>query len=446
MFLWTATPQRIILISKLLKIKNFDYVMETCETCLSLNTCKSCEHCNYTVCKSCYNKYFECDLKKTLQCFNCQTMSTQLNSLLSKKLYDYLLKQTLFQNELLKYSCDDVFIHKRQYETKHKLKSLLKKQKMLKKELNDNKKVITILKNKLNNPSVLLNNQFSITTELQKCPVENCNGYFHNSYCESCNQHICEHCFEPVLNDSHKCDAQKKSSISMIKNNSKPCPTCGHYITKISGCDQMWCTQCKTSFNWTTNIAIKSNFHNPHYNEWFLNEIKIQFFQLPSYNDFHIVFNKYNHIYDFHSGFILKFFNLRLSLFLLFDKLYHYGYLFKKQNCNQYLRNDFFLNMIQEKKFKSVLKRRYMSVQRLCLLFDIYHSFFNHIIPIIHSFFLKQKYKPDLIHFHNDMLKFILQFNSNMFDHYLKYNSNSFNLSFDLNTFELVKIKNVKKV
>ena len=38
-------------------------------------------------------------------------------------------------------------------------------------------------------------------------------------------------------------------------------------FTVVRNCDQMWCTQCHTAFNWRTG-RIQDNVHNPHYFEW----------------------------------------------------------------------------------------------------------------------------------------------------------------------------------
>lgn len=38
-------------------------------------------------------------------------------------------------------------------------------------------------------------------------------------------------------------------------------------FTVVKNCDQMWCTQCHTAFNWKTG-KLEKNIHNPHFYEW----------------------------------------------------------------------------------------------------------------------------------------------------------------------------------
>ena len=49
----------------------------------------------------------------------------------------------------------------------------------------------------------------------------------------------------------------------MIKKEAKPCPQCGEFISKVSGCDQMFCIKCSCAFSYNTGIIEKGIIHNP---------------------------------------------------------------------------------------------------------------------------------------------------------------------------------------
>ena len=52
-----------------------------------------------------------------------------------------------------------------------------------------------------------------------------------------------------------------------MKENSKPCPHCNMFISKIDGCNQMWCFNCKGFWDWGTgkkiDIVARTQIHNP---------------------------------------------------------------------------------------------------------------------------------------------------------------------------------------
>lgn len=110
-----------------------------------------------------------------------------------------------------------------------------------------------------------------LTSYLQKitysCQKHNCHGIVSDSVCKMCETEFCKKCRE-ILTSTHKCDEKIIASIRAILDGSHPCPKCATPISKISGCDQMFCTQCHATFSWETGAIITHEIHNPHYFEW----------------------------------------------------------------------------------------------------------------------------------------------------------------------------------
>jgi hypothetical protein len=100
-----------------------------------------------------------------------------------------------------------------------------------------------------------------------QCPTSSCNGVLDaNWYCILCKTTTCAECHEKK-DEEHKCESNTVETIKLLKTNTKPCPKCKANIYKIDGCDQMWCTNCRTAFSWKTG-AIETKIHNPHYYQW----------------------------------------------------------------------------------------------------------------------------------------------------------------------------------
>ena len=104
------------------------------------------------------------------------------------------------------------------------------------------------------------------------CSAENCVGYVmsHDHKCGTCLVEYCSKCFQPK-HSGNKCREEELQTAKLIRESSKPCPKCAVRIHKIEGCDQMWCTQCRTAFSWNTGKIETHEVHNPHYYEWFRN-------------------------------------------------------------------------------------------------------------------------------------------------------------------------------
>lgn len=103
---------------------------------------------------------------------------------------------------------------------------------------------------------------------VRKCPADGCEGFLsQNLSCGLCNIQACKDCHE-IKSEDHVCDPAIVETMKALAKEAKPCPKCSSRISKIDGCDQMWCTQCKTAFSWRTGAIETSVVHNPHYFQW----------------------------------------------------------------------------------------------------------------------------------------------------------------------------------
>jgi hypothetical protein len=106
------------------------------------------------------------------------------------------------------------------------------------------------------------------------CPKSDCKGFITSSWrCGVCEQRVCKSCKEEIGdgNDAlklHACNPDTLATLKQIKQDCRNCPKCKAAINKISGCHQMFCTNCQISFCWRTGEIFHKNIHNPHYFEW----------------------------------------------------------------------------------------------------------------------------------------------------------------------------------
>jgi len=104
---------------------------------------------------------------------------------------------------------------------------------------------------------------------IKACPVTDCRGFLSTQWkCGICDIKVCNKCHDPMTIEPHLCDEEKVASVALIAAEAKPCPKCGVMISKVSGCSQMFCVECKTAFSWTTGKIETGIIHNPHYFEW----------------------------------------------------------------------------------------------------------------------------------------------------------------------------------
>lgn len=102
------------------------------------------------------------------------------------------------------------------------------------------------------------------------CPLEECRGFVDESWvCGMCESKVCRKCHEVVF-ESHECREDDVETAKLLAKDSKACPKCAVMIFKIAGCDQMYCTQCHSSFSWKTLEILNARVHNPHYYDYVL--------------------------------------------------------------------------------------------------------------------------------------------------------------------------------
>lgn len=104
---------------------------------------------------------------------------------------------------------------------------------------------------------------------VRACPADGCRGFLSTQWkCGLCEVRVCSKCHEIKTSADHECHPDHLATAELLNKDSKPCPTCASLIFKISGCDQMFCTSCKTAFSWKTGRVEKGHIHNPHYFEY----------------------------------------------------------------------------------------------------------------------------------------------------------------------------------
>ena len=108
------------------------------------------------------------------------------------------------------------------------------------------------------------------------CNTPQCRGFVTKDTpkCACCNQSTCHRCHQTIVETptlgnhaGHVCADDNIATVQELRRNAKQCPECRVYISKVDGCDQMFCVSCHTAFSWNTGLRINGPIHNPHYFE-----------------------------------------------------------------------------------------------------------------------------------------------------------------------------------
>ena len=109
-------------------------------------------------------------------------------------------------------------------------------------------------------PLVLL----SSSGQIFPCPSTDCRGFVTGKRCAVCKHDVCVRCHE-FDGAEHECNPATLESLAMLSKDSRPCPSCAALIFRSTGCNHMFCTNCRTHFDWESGHTLKTS-SNGHYN------------------------------------------------------------------------------------------------------------------------------------------------------------------------------------
>lgn len=246
----------------------------------------SCPSCKFEHCKKCLKTYL-LETTQEQHCMNCKTVLPYENFMeMTDKTwrlgtYKKHREKILWDREISRLPEAMLEIQK-----KSEIKKLSTELRELKEafELKENAILRKIRRIQMNQPPEGEDEEEVVLTKkkpthyewTQACPKEGCRGFLDKKYeCCVCDDKYCKDCFISIKDEDpeepHTCDKDLVETYKEIRNSAKPCPGCGEFIGKISGCDQMFCTGCGTAFSWNTGQKETGLIHNPHAHQFFQN-------------------------------------------------------------------------------------------------------------------------------------------------------------------------------
>jgi len=251
-------------------------VCNICDYELNLTTRKpvSCPFCQFAACRTCCETYVLGET--TSKCMNPPCNREWTRQFISKEFTSvFISKKLKKKREEILFDIERSLMPA----TQPRVERIIKSEK-IGQEISGIYGKISVLQNKITELTnerhrLLYSNQAQTQNQrsefIRACPDNDCRGFLSTQWkCGICEKWSCPDCHEikGITRDAeHVCNPDTLATAQLLSNDTKPCPNCRTGIFKISGCDQMWCTQCHTAFNWRTG-RIEQNVHNPHYYEW----------------------------------------------------------------------------------------------------------------------------------------------------------------------------------
>ena len=230
-----------------------------------------CEYCDFEACKICMERYIL--IESSPKCMNQNCNRTWTNKFLADN-----FPHSFITGKLKRHKEDVLFDRERALlpATQSIVENMIAAE-AIDKEINEEYRKIREIERRISSRRNERNRLLNRTENRERarfikaCPDEECRGFLSNQWkCGLCSNWYCPDCHECKGLDRdtpHECDEELKATTALLSNDTKSCPHCGTGISKIDGCDQMWCTECHTAFSWRTG-RVEPTIHNPHYYEW----------------------------------------------------------------------------------------------------------------------------------------------------------------------------------
>jgi hypothetical protein len=266
---------------------------ECCSVCYDKYTTVTrkqicCPKCNYGACKSCIQTYMK-NIINDPHCMNCNTgwntsfLLQNVSKTFINNDYAEHRKQILWRREEA-YLPEAQLVAERTIRAKRMITTdinpLIAEQQKLQKQIDEiEAKKVTIYRaigqlQSGREPGATAAAGGAVTTEkkafVRKCTHTGCNGFLSTAWkCGICENYTCPDCLiikGQERDKPHTCKEEDLATAKLIAKDTKMCPKCGEGIFRTEGCSQMFCTSCKTPFDWNTGKVISGGYiHNPHY-------------------------------------------------------------------------------------------------------------------------------------------------------------------------------------
>lgn len=365
-----------------------------CESTTQLQFIK-CNFCDFKGCKSCTQRYL-LDISSDPHCMSCKNGWSRefMDSAFTKKFVNTDLKkhrETILldrEKAMLPATQAACEREKRVREMRREMNDMLLRKRTLQNELyalnmairEQDNNIYRVRHNLVQTESVEnTRKQF-----VRKCPKETCKGFLSTQWkCGLCESNVCKDCNEILTGpkEEHICDENAKATVAMLAKDTKPCPSCGTMIFRISGCSQMWCPDCHTTFCWNSGRIETGMVHNPHYYEWLRQNGGIdanggrrvhgdyECGGLPAIHKINALVNV-----DKNYGKLVDIYRLLAHIQRVEINRYHVG---NGAENNEDLRISYMLNEIDEKSFASTLQKREKEKEKKREYYQIYQMVFN---------------------------------------------------------------------